>query len=68
MATDGLFERINAEVFEMSLSEVKYRLLHFDPAVRLDFSAEYLEKLDGTRLRHLLAAALLTLYQKKGKN
>lgn len=68
MSQDGLFERVSAQVFEMSLSEVKYRLLHFDPSLRLDFSADFLEKQDGDRLRHILVAALIALDRKKSKN
>ena len=64
MAADIFFERSCAKVLEMTKSEVKHRILHFDGPVRLDFTEEYLNTLDLDRLRHILLAALLTAHRK----
>ncbi len=63
MAADTYFERACATVLEMTKTEIKHRILHFD-GLRLDFTEEYLNTLDLDRLRHILLAALLTAHRK----
>ena len=43
----------------MSKGEVKNKILHFTGRLRLDFTEEYLEKLNLDKLRHILLSALL---------
>jgi len=64
MAVDTFFEQSCAKVLGMTKAEVKYRILHFDGPVRLDFTEEYLDTLDLDRLQHILLAALLTAHRK----
>jgi hypothetical protein len=64
MAADVYFESVCMKVAGMNKTEVKQRLLHFEGPLRLDFTEEYLDKLDTEKLRHILLAALVTAHRK----
>lgn len=64
MAADVYFESVCTTVATMNKSEVKRRLLHFEGPLRLDFTEEYLDRLDLDRLRHILLAALMAAHRK----
>ncbi|MHC4928771.1 MAG: hypothetical protein ACYSOC_04865 [Planctomycetota bacterium] len=49
----------------MGKREVIRRLLNFDGPIKMDFSADYLEKLSTDRLRHILLAAFVTINRKR---
>ncbi|MHC4908002.1 MAG: hypothetical protein ACYTBW_07165 [Planctomycetota bacterium] len=40
-------------------------MLNFDGPIKMDFSADYLEKLSTDRLRHILLAAFVTINRKR---
>ncbi len=52
------YEAIASEVCELDRAELLERLTHFDGALPLDFSAEYLEQCATDQMRHILVAAL----------
>ena len=59
------FEKMCSKIASMSKREVIRRLLNFDGPLKLDFTADYLEKLSTERLRHILLAAVVTVNQKR---
>lgn len=58
------FEKTCSKIASMSKREVIRRLLNFDGPIKMDFSADYLEKLSTDRLRHILLAAVVTVHRK----
>ncbi len=59
MAVTISLEDISAEVRSMSKAEIKHHLKTFE-GLRLDFTDEYLDRQEISRLRHILLAALTT--------
>jgi len=51
--------RIADEIAKLSREELIHELLHFNGAVRLDFTKEFLEGQPVDQLRHILTAAKL---------
>jgi hypothetical protein len=58
------FEKTCSNIASMGKREVIRDLLNFDGPIKLDFSADYLEKLSTDRLRHILLAAFVTANRK----
>jgi hypothetical protein len=64
MSADISFEKMCSKIASMNKREVIRRLLNFDRSMKLDFTADYLEKLSTDRLRHILLAAFVTVNRK----
>lgn len=60
MASLTSFNQILANVADLPKFEVKSRILHFHGRFPLDFTEQYLDTLPVEKLRHILAAAILT--------
>ena len=60
---DPLHDTLRA-VHRMNRSQCIDELTHF-PDIPLDFSEDFLQNMSVERLRHLLAAAVLTVHQRK---
>ncbi|MCI0499735.1 MAG: hypothetical protein L0Y36_08670 [Planctomycetales bacterium] len=60
MSAEFSFEKMCSAIAAMSKPEVIGRLLNFDGPIKLDFTRDYLEKLNVDRLRHILLAAVIT--------
>ncbi|MFZ9010264.1 MAG: hypothetical protein ACO20W_00045 [Anaerohalosphaeraceae bacterium] len=65
MAASFSFEKTCSKIASMGKREVIRRLLNFDGPIKMDFSADYLEKLSTERLRHILLAAFVTINRKR---
>ena len=63
MSSELSFEKMCSKVASMGKREVIRRLLSFD-GMKVDFTADYLEKLSTDRLRHILLAAVVTVKRK----
>ncbi|MHC5090381.1 MAG: hypothetical protein ACYSOJ_01960 [Planctomycetota bacterium] len=68
MAAGFSFEKTCSKIASMGKREVIRRLLNFDGPIKMDFSADYLEKLSTDRLRHILLAAFVTINRKVYKS
>ena len=64
MAADVFFESVCIEVTKLNKAQVIDRILHFDGPVPLDFTEEFLDRLDLDKLRHILLAAIVTAQRK----
>jgi len=60
MASTRSYEQVASGVSSLTKSQLKRRLLNFKGRLRLDFTEKYLDSLTVDKLRHILAAALLT--------
>lgn len=64
MSANFSFEKMCAKIASMNKRDVIRRLLNFDGPIKMDFSADYLEKLSTERLRHILLSAFVTANRK----
>jgi len=60
MASTRSYEQVALGVSSLTKPQLKRRLLNFKGRLRLDFTEKYLDSLTVDKLRHILAAALLT--------
>ena len=51
------FDQLIEEISHMNPRTVKEAILHFEGPFKIDFTADFLEKLPLNRLRHILLAA-----------
>lgn len=57
-------EKTATSIASLDKDQLKTKIKNFHGSPRLDFTDDYLEKLNVDRLRHILLAALLTSYKK----
>lgn len=55
----GRFEQVSTSIAVLGRSELKTKIKNFRGRFKLDFTDDYLDKIDIDRLRHILVAALL---------
>ncbi len=60
MASRDFFEKAATSIASLDRDEVKRRIKNFKGRFKLDFTDDYLEKLNIDRLRHILLAAQLS--------
>ena len=60
MNSRDFFERTATSIAALDRDELKRRIRNFKGRFKLDFTDDYLDKLNVDRLRHILLAALVS--------
>jgi hypothetical protein len=60
MNSRDFFERTATSIAALDRDELKRRIRNFKGRFKLDFTEDYLDKLNVDRLRHILLAALVS--------
>lgn len=59
MYSQGRFEQVSTSIAVLGRRELKRKIKNFRGRFKMDFTDDYLDRIDIDRLRHILLAALL---------